>query len=285
MIKKTLLRSFQILSIVLLAFLAVSTFMPLKEDPGFLFLHRFYDSPLNLALWILLALILVLAVLFKGIRSTKQKILHLSLAVIIVLFIVDKSQNERFFISIHEGESIELGEHIEDHDKTIRLDRFEIDLHDDQETPSAYRSYLTLDSDTKAILEVNKPLAIGRYRLYQSAFEQNYYFSLKIGNEEFELTFGDSLETGFGKIVLTDYDDRIRHFRLMVNDKVQWLPLNTGVSLDDAYWSITPLEERYSSIIEVVEVRGIFWLLVAGIMYLVFMALDFWKPGKQKKET
>ena len=257
--------------------------MPVQNEPGFLYLNRFYDSPLNLVLWIMLALILVLAVVFRGVRSPRQKLLHLALSVIIVLFIVDKSQNERFVISVHEGESIELAEHIEDHDKTIRLDRFEIDLHEDQETPSAYRSYLTLDNDTKAILEVNKPLAIGRYRLYQSAFEQNYYFSLKIGNEEFELTFGDNLETGFGTIVLETYDDRIRHFRLVVNDKVQWLPLNTGVSLDNAYWSIAPLEERYSSIIEVVEVRGIFWLLVAGIVYLVFMAVDFWKPGKQKK--
>ena len=283
--KNLILRLFQILAIILLAFLALSTFMPVSESPGFLFLNRFYDSPLNLALWSLLALILVFAVLFKGIRSTKQKILHLSLAVIIVLFIVDKSQNERFFITIREGETINLAQHIDNHKTLIHLDRFEIDLHGDEETPKAYRSYLTLDSDTKALLEVNKPLAIGKYRLYQSAFEQNYYFSLKIDDKEFELTFGDSLETGFGTIVLTDYDDRIRHFRVIVNDKVQWLPLNTGVSLDDAYWSITPLEERYSSTIEVVEVRGLFWLLVAGIIYLLVMAVDFWKPSKKRKEA
>ena len=88
--KKIFLISFQILSIILLVFLAISTFMPMKADPGFLFLNNFYNSPLNLALWLLLALSLIVAVVFKGIRSPRQKILHLALAVIIVLFIVDK---------------------------------------------------------------------------------------------------------------------------------------------------------------------------------------------------
>lgn len=277
--KKILLKSFQIIAIFLLLFLALSTFMPMKAEPGFLFLNDFYDSPLNFGLWLLLALILILAVLFKGVRSGKQKILHLALALIIVLFTVDKSNNERFFITIREGESLDLVEHIGDHGKIIRLDRFEIDLHDDEETPKAYRSHLTIDK-TKAVLGVNKPLSIGKYRLYQSAFEQNYFFSLKIGNKAFELTFGDSLETPAGKVILDDYDDRIRHFKLRVDGDTQWLPLNTEIAIQDIPWKIAPLEERYSSVIEVVEVRGLFWLLIAGIVYLIIMAFDFWKPRK-----
>ena len=222
--------------------------------------------------------------LFKGIRSTKQKILHLALALIIVLFTVDKSSNERFFITIREGESLDLVEHIGDHGKIIRLDRFEIDLHDDEASPKAYRSYLTLDNDTKVILAVNEALRIGKYRLYQSAFEQNYFFSLKIGNKAFELTFGDSLETPAGKVILDDYDDRIRHFKLRVDGDTQWLPLNAEIAIQDIPWKIAPLEERYSSVIEVVEVRGLFWLLIAGIVYLIVMAFDFWKPRKNREE-
>jgi len=282
--KNILLRSLQILSIALLVLLAISTFLPLSDDPGFLFLNRFYDSPLNLALWSLLAFMLILAVLFNGVRSGKQKILHLALAVIIVLFIIDKSNNERFFITIREGETIDLVEHIGDHGKAIRLDRFEIDLHEDEASPRAYRSYLTLDGSQDVILEVNKPLAIGKYKLYQSAFEQHYYFSLNIGDEEYELTFGDSLETSAGKVMLDDYDERIRHFRLSINGQTQWLPLNADVGLGGVNWSITPLEERFSSVIEVVEVKGLFWLLFAGMTYLIVMALDFWKPRKNREE-
>ena len=108
--KNTLLRLFQILLSVLLIFLAVSTFMILKSEPGFLFLNRFYDSPLNLALWLILVVILIIAVLFNGIRTPRQKILHLMLAVIIVLFIVDKSSNERSFVKIREGDNLMLSE-------------------------------------------------------------------------------------------------------------------------------------------------------------------------------
>ena len=281
--KKIFLISFQILSILLLGFLVVSTFMPMRPEPGFLYLNNFYDSPLNLVLWLLLALILVAAVVFKGIRSPKQKIMHIALAAIIVLFIVDKSTNERFFVTIREGESIELSDHIQDHDNTLRLDRFEIDLHDDEETPRSYRSYLRLDDDD-VILEVNKPLAIGNYRLYQSAYDRHYYFLLKIGDEAYEMTFSDSLETSSGQVVLDHFDERLRFFRILVNGDPRWLPLNADMTFDTLTWSIKPLEERYSSVIEVVKVTGLFWLLLAGIMYLIVMAWDFWKPRHKNKE-
>jgi cbb3-type cytochrome oxidase subunit 3 len=281
--KKIFLISFQILAILLLAFLALSTFMPIKSDPGFLFLNNFYNSPLNLVLWLLLAMIIIVAVVFKGIRSPRQKILHIALAVIIVLFIIDKSTNERFFVTIREGESIELADHIHDHEKTLRLDRFEIDLHDDEETPRSYRSYLRLN-DEDAVLEVNKPLAVGKYRLYQSAFEKHYYFELWIGNEHVELTFGDTVTIAQEQIVLDDYNTTIRHFRLIIDGRTHWLPLNSPVTFDDIEWSISPVGEVYSSVIEVVKVSGLFWLLLAGIVYLLVIAWDFWKPKKRNKE-
>ncbi len=289
MIKNILLRSFQILSIILLAFLTVSTFMPLKEDAGFLFLNRFYDSPLNFALWILMAVLLVAAVLFKGIRSPRQKFLHLALAIIIVLFIIDKSTNERFYMTLKEGNTTDLSNYIDSdpeiYDVDIKLKRFEIDLHEDEQSPRSYRSYLKLN-DKDVVLEVNKPLAIGRYRLYQSAFEKHYYFDLQIGSKHYELSFGDTIKNAQEKIiVLDDYNSRIRHFRLIVDEQTRWLPLNSPVMIDDDEWSITSIGEVYSSVIEVVEVRGLFWLLLAGILYLAFMAWDFWKPKKQQEET
>ena len=285
--KNLLLRLFQIVSIILLILLAVSTFLPFSEDPGFLFLNRFYDSPLNFALWVLMATALVAAVVFKGIRSPRQKILHLALAVIIALFIVDKSTNERFFMTLKEGDIIDLTNYIDSdreiYDLDIKLNSFEIDLHDDEQSPRSYRSYLTLN-DQNVVLEVNKPLAIGRYRLYQSAFEKHYYFDLQAGSEHIELTFGDTVITESGAVVLDDYNRNIRHFRLIVDSQTRWLPINAPVTFDDTEWSISPIGEVYSSVIEVVRVSGLFWLLIAGIIYLIIMGWDFWKPKRQKKE-
>ncbi|MFA6618329.1 MAG: cytochrome c biogenesis protein ResB [Candidatus Neomarinimicrobiota bacterium] len=285
--KNTLIRMFQILTLTLLVFLAVSTFMPLKSEPGFLYLNRFYDSPLNLFLWLMLLVILFVAVLFKGIRSSRQKILHFLLAVIIILFIVDKSSNERFFIKIREGDTFMLNEVITSENEIytvgIKLTRFEIDVHDDKETPKAYRSYLQMN-DEDLVLEVNKPLALGSYRLYQSAFERDYYFDLKIGEDEFKITFGDTVISSYGNIVLQDYDPRNRHFRLLVAGEVRWLPLKTEVLYDNSKWQISPSGEIYTSVIEVVEVKGLFWLLLAGILYLLVMGWSFWKPKKQHRE-
>jgi len=282
--KNILLRTFQILSIVLLFLLALSTFIPIQKDPGFLYLNRFYDSPLNLTLWIALAVIMIVAVLFKGIRNPRQRLIHLALALIIVLFVIDKSGNERFYITVREGGMVNLLEHInnkhEDHDVSLELKRFEIDVHDDELTPKAYRSYLRLNDDRDVVLAVNKPLKVGRYRLYQSAFEKNYYFDLQIESDHYELTFGDTVETLLGEIVLDDYNRNIRHFRLIVGHTTQWLPINASVEIDGKECGISSLGERFSSVIEVVEVRGLFWLLVAGLVYLVAIAWDFWKPKK-----
>lgn len=285
--KNLLIKLFQTLSIILLALLAVSTFLPLKAEPGFLFLNNFYNSPLNLALWLLLALILVVAVLFKGIRSSHQKILHVLFAMIIVLFIVDKSTNERFDLILKEGDTVDLANYIKSdrdiYDVNISLERFEIDVHDDEQTPKAYRSYLQLNN-RPVELAVNKPLAIGQYRLYQSAFDKHYYFGLKVGDEQAELTFGDTIILAQKRIVLDDYNSQIRHFRLIIDDRTRWLPLNSPVTFDDLEWSISPVGEVYSSVIEVVKVSGLFWLLMAGIVYLLVMGWAFWKPKKRNKE-
>ena len=287
--KNILLKLFQILSVIMLIFLSISTFIPQNNNGNeLLFLDRFYDSPLNLALWITLALIILSAVIFKGIKTPRQKILHIALVVIIILFIFDKANNERTFITLREGEAISLKDHIlpqgDIYDIDLSLERFELEKHDDEQTPKAYRSYLQIDSKPVE-LAVNKPLAIGHYRLYQSAFEKHYFFDLQVGNEHVEVTFGDTLMLAEGTVMLDDYNSRIKHFRLIINNQTQWLPLNSPIMINNIEWRISPIGEVYSSVIEVVEVRGLFWLLLAGILYLAFMAWDFWKPKKQQEET
>jgi hypothetical protein len=285
------LRIFQVLTLLLLLLLILSTFIPQQdmfapgEYPGksniltkVLFLDRFYDSPLNAALWLLLSLTMIAAVLLKGVRSTKQRILHLLLALIFLAVAADKSGNARFDISIREGETLSLDERLKLPQRygpqSMTLERFEIEYHQDGQTPSAFRSHLLLN-EQETVLEVNKPLSIGPYRLYQSAYDRQYFFLLRLGDLEKEMCFGDTLRSGERTITLKNYDHQARRFRLDVDGESVSLPLMGKTMILNTPAGIRPLGERYVSVIEIAEVRGLWILLAGSLLYLIVMAIDF----------
>ena len=292
------LRAFQVLTILILIFLIASTFIPQRSafPPGaypggvpgfarFLSLDRFYDSPLNTVLWMAMSLVLIAAVMFNGIRRFRQKILHLALALIFLLVAADKSGNERLFITLREGETLAFGDQVSKrapaHDVNLRLKRFEIEMHDDGRTPKAFRSYLHVNGGTTQVLSVNDPLAIGKYRLYQSAYEKHFYFVVHVSDTLYEATFGDTLPAPSGPVVLEDYDHRSRRFRFTKDDSAFYIPLERPRKVHNAEWYISPQGEQYTSVIEVAEVSGLRWLLIAGLAYLAVLAWDFLKTGKR----
>ncbi|MDZ7820349.1 MAG: cytochrome c biogenesis protein ResB [Candidatus Marinimicrobia bacterium] len=239
-------------------------------------------------LWIALSLMLIAAVMFNGIRSFRQKILHLMLAAVFLLVAADKSGNERFFITLREGETISLDNYVshraDAHNVDLTLKRFEIEMHTDGRTPRAFRSYLRINGDRPAVLSVNDPLAIGRYRLYQSAYEKHFYFVVNVNDTLYEATFGDTLPSPSGPVALDAYDHRSRRFRMMKNDTAFYVPLETPVVKHHTEWYISPQGEHYSSVIEMAEVSGLRWLLAAGLAYLAVMAWDFWLSHKRRRK-
>lgn len=285
------IRVFQVLTLILLLLLIVSTFIPQQnmfpsgEYPGkgnfltkILFLDRFYDSPLNAGLWLLLSLSMILAVLLKAVHSKGQRILHFLLALMFLAVAFDKFSNDRFMIGIREGETVPLHELLQLPERygpqQITLQRFEMEMHDDRQTPKAFRSHLLLN-DEEVVLEVNKPLSIGPYRLYQSAYENEYYFLLRLGDLQKEMRFGDTLHVRGGTLMLEDYNHQRRQFRLSMDGESFTVPLMGESILLDTLCSIRPLGSRYSSLIEVAEVRGLWVLLLASLLYLVVMAANF----------
>ncbi|MFA5434784.1 MAG: cytochrome c biogenesis protein ResB [Candidatus Neomarinimicrobiota bacterium] len=285
------IRVFQVLTLLLLLLLIVSTFIPQQnmfppgEYPGksnvltkVLFLDRFYDSPLNAGLWLLLSLSMIAAVLLKAVHSKGQRLLHFILALVFLAVAFDKFSNERFMISIREGETLPLHEQLRLPERygpqQITLQRFEMEMHEDGQTPKAFRSHLLLN-DEESVLEVNKPLSIGPYRLYQSAYENEYYFLFRFGDLEKEMRFGDTLHVWGKTLMLEDYDHQRRQFRLSLDGESVSVPLMGGTMISGSAAAIRPLGERYISVIEVAEVRGLWVLLLASLLYLVVMATDF----------
>ena len=290
--RKTWIKAFQIISILILVFLTISTFIPQVNEfppgeyPGaanglirVLHLDRFYGSPINAALWGLLALIIIGGILFKVFRTPIRRILHLLLALCFIIIAVEKSSNRRFNITISEGEEILFSDYTgtisEKHNVRVKLLRFEIQHHSDQRTPKAFISHLLINDQDTVQLAVNKPYAIDRYRLYQSAYDQKFTFAVSIDDQIHSMSFGDSVSLTNGFFVLQDFNHQTRQFNLRVNDKYYHISMKQPQRIDFHNIIINPGGMYYDSIIEVAEVRGTKLLLLLGFLYIVSLIIAF----------
>ena len=291
--RKTCLKAFQIISIILLLFLAVSTFVPQVSEfppgeyPGaanrlirVLHLDRFYESPINIALWELLALFIIAGIFFKGIHTPIRKILHLLLALCFIVIAVEKSSNRHFNITIREGQEILFSDYTgtisEKHNLRIKLLQFEIQRYPDQRTPKAFISHLLINNQDTVQLAVNKPYAIDRYRLYQSAYEQKLTFLVNIDDRVYTMSFGDSVSLTDGSFSLEDFDHQTRQFNLCVNDKYYHIGMKQPQVIGAHHVVINPGGTYYDSVIAVAEVRWIKLLLLLSLLYLVSLSIAFW---------
>jgi len=291
--RKTWIKAFQIISILILVFLTISTFIPQVNEfppgeyPGaanslirVLQLDRFYRSPINVALWGLLALIIIGGILFKVFRTPIRKILHLLLALCFIIIAIEKSSNRRFNITISEGEEILFSDYTgaisEKHNVRVKLIRFEIQHHSDQSTPKAFISHLLINNMDTVRLAVNKPYAIDRYRLYQSAYDQKFTFAVSIDDQIHSMSFGDSVSLTNGFFVLKDFNHQTRQFNLRVNDKYYHISMKQAQVIEKYNVIINPGGMYYDSIIEVAEVRGTKLLLLLGFFYIVSLIIAFW---------
>lgn len=288
--------AFQIVSLLLLVFLAVSTFIPQQSEflpgeyPGAanrliqsLHLDRFYDSPINALLWGILSLSIIAAIVLKGIRSPLQKILHLLLALCFIIIAVEKSSNRHFLMTIREGESVHLSDftksHSAKHDRELRLLQFEIQYHDNQRTPKAFISHLLINERDTVQLAVNKPLAIGHYRLYQNAYDREMLFYLNINDQDHAAALGDTVRCGAVECILEGFDHTRRVFNLKIDGRQHAVGMLQPLRIGDLKLVIKPGKTVYRSTIEVAEVRWTKILLVLALLYIVMLAVAF---GRRK---
>ncbi|MBN2601899.1 MAG: cytochrome c biogenesis protein ResB [Candidatus Marinimicrobia bacterium] len=295
--RKYWIYAFQIVSLLLLVFLAISTFIPQQSEflpgeyPGaanglirFLHLDRFYNSPINAILWGLLSLVILISVFTNVIRKPVQKVIHILLALIFIIIAIEKSSNQRFDIAIEEGETIHFASYTENssdkYDVTIQLLKFEIQMHPGGRMPKAFISHLLINEKDTILLAVNKPVGIGHYRLYQSAYDQVMTFYLNINNELFPVAFGDTVSVNGNEYIFEAFNHEERVFDLKVNDRYFHSGMQQPVSIGDVTVTIMPGGLRYTSIIEVAEVRWTKLLLMLAILYIGGLAWAFWHRKK-----
>lgn len=294
--EKILKKLFLIVLTLLIIFLILSTCYPqqnmmpsaakeVNSIAKFFYLNRFYNSPINIALWGLLTLFLVISAFTKIIKNTALKLIHIILALIFITVIYEKTVNKRFYLEITEGESLQFADHtpasIQGDSLLIYLDKFEIIRHPGSRMPKAFISHLVINHSDSVKLAVNKPFAYRHYRFYQNAYDRKIICNLYVNGEKYSLTIPDTLKLYNSKFILEEYNHRSKKFKLAINDKQFALEPGERVEIDGRKIFIRPAGSKYVSIIEVAEVKGAGILLVLALIYLIFLLIGY-REGDQQ---
>jgi len=291
---KVYLRIFQVSTALLVIALAVSTFLspeagwgvpltqPISQIVRALSLDHFPNSWLNVVLWLVLITGMLAAVFLKGIKGFAQKWLHFWLAAVFLLIFYDKAFNQRFVISIQESQEVNFAQFLKkpkpEYSIPLRLLDFDIKIHPDGKTAASYASRLVVNQTDTAILAVNHPLSIGKYRLYQSAFRKDYLFEVICDGDTIISPFNGACNFNQQEIFLRGVDTLAQALTVEIDRNEYQIPPGEVCNVAGRQIKINPLSPKYTSIIEVAEVTGLKFLAFFSLMYLgVLTYIILWK--------
>jgi len=289
-LRNVFLRIFQILTVVLIIALAASTFVMSSDNlyprgaetqlVKILGLTHFYNSALNILLWMALSVTMLLSVFLKGMRSLAQKSMHLLLVMIILLVFYDKAVNQRCIMPIREGQEINLANFVKNpdpaYDIPLRLLKFDVRMHPGSSTPAAFTSRLLINRVDTTNLAVNEPIIIGRYKLYQSAYNRDYLLQVISGKDTLITPFNSKIFVNQQELFLHDFNDSTHTFRIESQGKEYRLPVGEVGIVAGQKVQIIPLGSKYTSIIEVADTTGVSMLALFAIVYIMMLAYNLW---------
>ncbi len=292
--KKRLISSFQYLSGIIIILLIFATFFLQKENPEtfsqnifvkFFALDHFYDSYPNTILFSAMILLIFLSIIFRALKKKTAVMLHIIIALAFIVIIFDKSVNSQFTVPIREETEINFGEVVNNEtDKyniNLYLEKFQIIHHPNSSMPKSFTSFLILDKQDTVKISVNKPLKLGKYRLYQSAYHKIPLYEVNIIDKNYKLFLGDSAIYNNNKISIEKYPPNPEKFIFRLNN--EFVLLNTDKSelnINNLPVKVALLDTKFVSIIEVAEKTGMKLLLLLGLAYLFVLGIVFW--GKNK---
>ncbi len=296
--ESTFKKIFQVILIILILALMLSTFVPqvapesLKSTAEistpallhFLYLDRFYSSPLNVALWGLLVLLILVAVILGSVRRLPNISLHLLLALILIAIFFEKISNQKYIVPITEGETIQLTRFLKapaiPETTTLQLQEFKIQYHPNSRMPKAFNSHLVINGQDTTILSVNKPLALANYRLYQEAYDVENTFKVQLNDTPYEMILGDTVFYHNKPFVLKDFNHSSYAFQCQYAGKEYQIFPDQNNSIADIAVKIKSEGQKYISIIKVAEVGGTKLILFLALVYLINLGYLFWRREK-----
>lgn len=288
--KKRIIFYFQILTALILILLAFATFFNQKGNPDtfsrvflvkYLALDHFYDSIQNISLFSIMILLIFISIIFGVLKRKIQVTLHVIIAISFLIIIFDKSFNLRKIVPIREGTTHSFSELVNnesDTDILLHLNQFEIEHHPNSKMPKAFTSEIVIDNQDTVYINVNKPLKIGKYRLYQNAYEKIFLYEIDVNNEKYYLFSGDTISTAEYNIYLKIINSNYQKVLIGINNESGIVNSNGEKNIiNNLPVKVTFVEMKFISKLEIAETTGMKLLLILGIGYLVVIGIAFWR--------
>lgn len=177
-------RTFLLLYILMVAVLAVATFLEQARDTDFA-ARIVYHSVWFFALWTVLGVGLIAVIVKKKLwRRAALCLLHVSFLVILLGAGVTFFTSQKGFVHLNEGQTVhtffEEGHPTNAHafPFSLRLDSFRIVRYPGTEAAADYASYLKIKptdggKEESVKVSMNHICSHGGYRLYQSSYDEN----------------------------------------------------------------------------------------------------------------
>ncbi|HMA62977.1 MAG TPA: cytochrome c biogenesis protein ResB [bacterium] len=251
----------------------------------FFHLDNFYNSYINIGLWGIITVLLLVSVFTGAVKTTSQKIIHIVLALIFIVIVYEKTVNNRFYLKLTEGETIQFAKYTPGQSPqdslAINLKKFEIIRHPGSRMPQAFISHLVMNESDTVQLAVNDPLSFRHYRFYQNAYDRKFTFNVQVNNREFTASLPDTISVDNRSLILNNFDHQTRKFVLFLNNTKHQITPGKTVNIDGNQITINPKGAKFISIIEVAEVKGVGILLILSLFYLLFLYIAFRKEDRK----
>jgi len=216
--------------------------------------------------YLLYAALTLLSAIF--VPTALKKALHLLLALLIIIVVLVKSQNDRYPLALGKGGSYVL----QTENDTLDIELLEFTITHESGTATAvhYESKILVDHRDTISVTVNHPFKYKKIRLYQSSYRNltpfNFYSddSLRLFEGQYGKLNGMDLQ-------FLEYDPHLQRAAISYNDILFYLPIEKEMTFLNTIIKITPGLPERGTVLEYVEVKGHVYLLITAIMYILLL--------------
>ncbi|MCR5130086.1 MAG: cytochrome c biogenesis protein CcsA [Prevotella sp.] len=172
-----------LLYILIVVVLGATTFIEHAHGREYA-LEHYYGAWWFSLLWTLLTAFAIAYIIRQRMRRWSLILLHASFVVILAGALLTHLTSKQGLIHLRLGETTnlyyesatEIGMNVANLPFKLRLDKFNIDYHEGTMAAADYESYLTIidgDTETEAMVSMNKIYSHRGYRLYQSSYDED----------------------------------------------------------------------------------------------------------------
>jgi ResB-like family len=248
--------SYWILTVfIALALILASILSPdLLSSLGYKIIYAFY------ALFTLLSLFFM--------PGKLNKMLHLSLALLILTAITVKAINDRDHITLAKGGDYLLNTDHED----IKLELLDFTILREEGSATAvhYESKVFVDGVDTVSIRVNHPYKGKGFRLYQSSYRTVTPFNF-YSQDSLTLFEGQIAQLNNIPFQFLEYDPVLHRTVVRYNDVLFYLPVGKEIEFLDTRIKVLPGISDMATVLEYVEVKGHIALLLISIAYILLL--------------